>query len=63
MDMVKNGANKILETPTLISIAAGSFLLLWQLLTGELTPSVQIAFFAFFIFLTGIPHGAIDHLV
>ena len=63
MEMVKNVTHKILETPTLISIAAGSGLLFWQQMTDALTPSVQIAFFAFFIFLTGIPHGAIDHLV
>jgi beta-carotene 15,15'-dioxygenase len=63
MDRVKNATHKILETPTLISIAAGSFLLFWQQLTGVLPPSVQIVFFALFIFLTGIPHGAIDHLV
>ncbi len=63
MERMKNVIHKILETPTLISIAAGSVLLIWQQMTGELPPSVQIAFFAFFIFLTGIPHGAIDHLV
>jgi beta-carotene 15,15'-dioxygenase len=63
MAMVKNITHRILQTPTLISIVAGSFLLLWQQGTGELDPSVQIVFFAFFILLTGIPHGAIDHLV
>lgn len=63
MDTLKYWTYKISETPTLISIAAGSLLLIWQQLTGNLTPSVQMAFFAFFIFFTGIPHGAIDHLV
>jgi beta-carotene 15,15'-dioxygenase len=63
MDAAKNLTYKILETPTLISIAAGSLLLLGQLVMGYLPPSVQIGFFAFFILFTGIPHGAIDHLV
>jgi beta-carotene 15,15'-dioxygenase len=53
----------LLETPTLISVLIGSFLVMWQFSTGNLPPSVQFTFFASFIFLTGIPHGAIDHLV
>jgi beta-carotene 15,15'-dioxygenase len=62
---VSTGSDKSVSyiTPTLISIIAGSLLVLWQLLTGNIPPSVQITFFALFIFLTGIPHGAIDHLV
>ena len=63
MDMIRHVGYKILETPTWITIAVGGALLFWQQWTGELTPSVQIAFFAFFILFTGIPHGAIDHLV
>jgi beta-carotene 15,15'-dioxygenase len=63
MDAAKNLKYKIFTTPTLISIAAGSLLLLWQCVIGDLPPSVQIGFFAFFILFTGIPHGAIDHLV
>jgi beta-carotene 15,15'-dioxygenase len=63
MEVVKNWTYKILETPTWVSILAGTALVVWQFLMGSLPPSVQIAFFTFFIFLTGIPHGAIDHLV
>jgi beta-carotene 15,15'-dioxygenase len=63
MDKIKNVVFKLIETPTLISILVGSVLVFWQLLTGVLPPSVQIVFFAVFILLTGIPHGAIDHLV
>lgn len=63
MEMVKKWTNKILDTPTWISVFAGIFLIAWQWKTGSLPPSVQITFFALFIFLTGIPHGAIDHLV
>ena len=61
--MVKNWTLKILETPTLISVFAGLSLVVWQWMAGSIPPSVQITFFALFIFLTGIPHGAIDHLV
>jgi beta-carotene 15,15'-dioxygenase len=57
---VSTGSDK---SVSYIPIIAGSILVLWQLLTGSLPPSVQITFFALFIFLTGIPHGAIDHLV
>jgi beta-carotene 15,15'-dioxygenase len=61
---VSTGSDKSVSyTPTWISIIAGSILVLWQFSTGGLPPSVQITFFAVFIFLTGIPHGAIDHLV
>jgi beta-carotene 15,15'-dioxygenase len=63
MEMVKNWTYKILETPTLISVFAGLTLVVWQYMAGSIPPSVQITFFALFIFLTGIPHGAIDHLV
>ena len=63
MDAVKKWSNEIFETPTLISVIAGCSLVLWQQWTGSLSPSVQITFFTLFIFLTGIPHGAIDHLV
>ena len=60
---MKNIARHILYTPTWISIFLGGILLAWQLLAGAITPSVQAIFFAFFIFSTGIPHGALDHLV
>ena len=63
MDAVRKWSYKIFETPTLISVIAGCSLVLWQQWTGSLPPSVQITFFTLFIFLTGIPHGAIDHLV
>ena len=63
MDTLKYWTYKITTTPTWWAIGAGFLLLLWQQGVGDLAPSVQIAFFAFFIFFTGIPHGAIDHLV
>ncbi len=63
MDAVKCRLNQLIQTPTLISIGIGIALLLWQQATGGLTPIVQSVFFFGFIALTGIPHGAIDHLV
>jgi beta-carotene 15,15'-dioxygenase len=63
MDILKSWAYTISATPTLVSIAAGCLLLIWQLFVGELPPPLQMAFFAVFILFTGIPHGAIDHLV
>lgn len=51
------------QTPTLLSIILGVLLLILQAIQGSLDPSVQIIFFLFFLFLTGIPHGALDHLV
>jgi beta-carotene 15,15'-dioxygenase len=63
MDILKSWAYTIRTTPTLVSIAAGCLLLIWQQITGQVDPSVQIVFFAIFILFTGIPHGAIDHLV
>jgi beta-carotene 15,15'-dioxygenase len=53
----------ILQTPTWISIFLGISLWAWGQFQGEIPSSVQTAFFAFFILLTGIPHGALDHLV
>ena len=63
MAEIKNWKYKIIESPTWISIIIGIILLLWQQITGELTYGVQLLFFIFFIVTTGIPHGAIDHLV
>ncbi len=60
---MKNIGTFLWQKPTLISILLGATLVVWQFFNGSLTPSVQIAFFSIFIFSTGIPHGAIDHLV
>jgi beta-carotene 15,15'-dioxygenase len=63
MDWIKKIGSFFLQTPTLISILAGFGLVIWQVLSGTIPPSVQITFFIFFLALTGIPHGAIDHLI
>jgi beta-carotene 15,15'-dioxygenase len=60
---MKNWAYTIFSVPTTISILLGLLLILWQNLNAGLPPSVQMAFFAVLLFATGIPHGAIDHLV
>ena len=63
MVKIKKITFELLQTPTWISILLGGIFLLWQTIFGAIPPSVQIVFFAFFILLTGIPHGALDHLV
>lgn len=63
MDKIKKSIFYLLETPTSISILLGFALVILQFSMGEIPPSVQIAFFVFFMCLTGIPHGAIDDLV
>lgn len=52
-----------MQTPTLLSIGLGVLLLIVQTVESNLDPSIQITFFLFFLFSTGIPHGALDHLV
>jgi beta-carotene 15,15'-dioxygenase len=54
---------KWLNSPTIIVITTATFLVIWQYLDGELPPLVQYLFFAALMLLSGIPHGAIDHLV
>jgi beta-carotene 15,15'-dioxygenase len=63
IDKLKYNPISLVTTPTWLTIGAGIILVLWQQLIGYIPPSVQIAFFAFFIAFTGIPHGAVDHLV
>ena len=63
MEKIKNGAIYFAQIPTLITIILGGGLVFWQAVSGSLPPSVQIAFFLFFLFVTGIPHGALDHLI
>jgi beta-carotene 15,15'-dioxygenase len=57
------GLQQIAATPTLISIALGAGLVLVQQWNGGLSPLVQMTFFGVLLGLTGIPHGALDHLV
>ncbi|NJN35278.1 MAG: hypothetical protein HC817_14550 [Saprospiraceae bacterium] len=52
---------KLWQIPTIITVVVGLILLLFQMILGSIPPSVQMVFFVFFIVVTGIPHGAIDH--
>lgn len=52
-----------LKVPTWITVFIGLTLLLWQYFQGSLSQNIQIAFFVSLILLTGIPHGALDHLI
>ena len=52
-----------IKTPTLITILLGLILLIWQYFQGVLSQNIQIFFFISLILLTGIPHGALDHLI
>ncbi len=60
---MKSVSLHFIETPTWGSILLATVLLVWQVLWGFIPPSVEIAFFTFFVLLMGIPHGALDHLV
>ncbi|TVR41045.1 MAG: hypothetical protein EA394_06785 [Bacteroidia bacterium] len=47
----------------LLALAAGFVLVLLHQLGGTINPVIDYAFFALFVILVGIPHGALDHLV
>jgi beta-carotene 15,15'-dioxygenase len=53
----------IYKTPTWLTILLGCLLLIWQTYNGSISQEIQIFFFVSLIFLTGIPHGALDHLI
>ena len=55
--------NTIIKVPTWITVFIGLVLLIWQYLQGGLPQNIQIIFFTSLILLTGIPHGALDHLI
>lgn len=51
------------KTPTWFTVIIGIGLLIYQFFQVQLSQNVQIAFFVVLIMLTGIPHGALDHLI
>lgn len=61
--MKSNFLTIFIKTPTLITILLGLILLIWQYFQGVLSQNIQIFFFISLILLTGIPHGALDHLI
>ena len=52
-----------IKTPTWLTVLLGFSLLIWQFFQGDLPQNIQIVFFVSLILLTGIPHGALDHLI
>jgi beta-carotene 15,15'-dioxygenase len=55
--------NTFIKAPTWITVFIGLILLCWQYFQGVLPQNIQIIFFVSLILLTGIPHGALDHLI
>jgi beta-carotene 15,15'-dioxygenase len=55
--------NTIVRVPTWITVLIGIILLFWQYFQGGLPQNIQIIFFVSLILITGIPHGALDHLI
>ncbi len=55
--------NEIIKVPTWITVFTGLGLLSWQYFQGSLSQNIQMIFFVSLILLTGIPHGALDHLI
>lgn len=56
-------AYRISFRPTSLPILLGALLVVWQILAGALPQSIQWATFICLLAGTGIPHGALDHLI
>ena len=61
--MKSNILHSFVKVPTWITVIIGLVLLTWQYFQGTLPQNIQIVFFISLILLTGIPHGALDHLI
>lgn len=48
---------------TWLNVILGLALLYWQEMSGGIPFKIQVAYFVAMIALTGIPHGALDHIV
>jgi Brp/Blh family beta-carotene 15,15'-monooxygenase len=53
----------VVKTPTWLTIGLGVGLLIWQYWQITIPYNTQLILFAILILLTGIPHGALDHLI
>ena len=66
-DLIQQMKPRIIDTiirfPTWITVFLGLALLSWQYVQGDLPQNIQVIFFVSLILLTGIPHGALDHLI
>lgn len=63
MSVFNNLLRYFSSVPTRCTVVAGALLVLWQFCLGAIPFDVQLIFTLIFVFLTGIPHGALDHLV
>lgn len=57
--MIKNNFSRI----TWINAFIGLILFAWQQYNGEIPMKIQLVYFAVMIGATGIPHGALDHII
>ena len=57
--MIKNNFSRI----TWINALIGLILFAWQQYNGEIPMKIQLVYFAVMIGATGIPHGALDHII
>ncbi len=57
--MAKNNFSRI----TWINALIGLILFAWQQYNGEIPTKIQLLYFAIMIGATGIPHGALDHII
>ncbi len=55
--------NRVIQTPTSLTIVAGLLLVSYQYWVGPLPGVVQLIFCAGLLLVAGIPHGALDHLI
>ncbi len=63
MPVFNNVLRYFTSAPTRCTVAVGVLLVLWQSCLGTIPFDIQLIFTLTFVFLTGIPHGALDHLV
>jgi beta-carotene 15,15'-dioxygenase len=61
--MIQRPLNIISKSPTWITVFLGFLLIIYQIFNGDLPQNFQIFFFVVLILFTGIPHGALDHLI
>ncbi|GAA4395464.1 Brp/Blh family beta-carotene 15,15'-dioxygenase [Nibrella viscosa] len=63
MASLTSSIHRLTATPTYLTIALGAGLVTWQAAAGTVPWLVQILVFGILLFGSGIPHGALDHLI
>jgi Brp/Blh family beta-carotene 15,15'-monooxygenase len=61
--MKKMMANSNFSRITWINAVIGLILFAWQQINGSIPMKIQLMYFAIMIGATGIPHGALDHII